>query len=198
MFSQPLKVNSLSVRACLLEQLIQLRSMSVAPKPPPKLVVIETQKKDDAKSYFKSLSKIMKKLDINVELHDLTNQNQSRVLERIYKLNCDSTVTGIIVLNPLASNLLPHLIQDSICATKDVDCQSDANLRILGQHLEMAPFVPPACRAVLYYFDKKGFHVKDRSMTIVGSSKHLGLPLKRLFSARGARIQSFDIRNKKE
>lgn len=123
----------------------------------------------------------------------LTSPTQNAVLETIAKLNVDSSVHGILLLNPLASHLQSKHLTNAIIPTKDVDCHCDFNQRMLSELKELSPLLPTVCQSVLFTLDTNCFDPTGKRVVVANDNRRIGLPLCDLLRNRHCHVSNYGI-----
>ena len=125
----------------------------------------------------------------------LTSPTQNAVLETIAKLNVDSSVHGILLLNPLASHLQSKHLTNAIIPTKDVDCHCDFNQRMLSELKELSPLLPTVCQSVFFTLDINCFDPTGKRVVVANDNRRIGLPLCDLLRNRHCHVSNYGIGN---
>jgi len=150
----------------------------------PKLVAILVGHNPESKLYLKLKQKKAKELGINFEFKKFPDEQPKEVVGFINEKNADTEVNGIIVELPLPKGFQ---ILDSISPSKDVDCLTTENLKLLAEGRPR--FVPPTVKAVGEILgNKKG------KIVVVGSNGNVGKGiLSHLKKAQGIDLETKDL-----
>ena len=166
----------------------------------PGLAVILVGDNPESKMYISMKQKACKELGLNSQVYTFPeNENEKRILHKIYDLNSDSSIHGILVQLPLPSHIDTDKIVNAVSYLKDVDGFHVFNAGKLFQNKKhlFVPCTPQACLEIIdhYKIEVKGMHV-----VIIGCSNIVGLPVSMLLLHRGATITlcHIDTENPKE
>ena len=109
-----------------------------------------------------------------------------QLLEKIYELNEDPSVHGILLQLPLPGTLDRLTLVEAIAPAKDVDGLTSANLGLLAAgRPRYIPCTPQGCLRIL---DHVGYELRGKSALMIGRSPIVGLPLSLLLSQRNATV----------
>lgn len=109
----------------------------------PKLVAVLVGDNPESEMYLKLKQKAAERLGIGFEFKKFSGENPQEIVSFIGEKNNDSDINGIMVELPLPPKFQ---ILDSIRPSKDVDCLTTENLRLLAEGRPR--FVPPTVKAV--------------------------------------------------
>lgn len=140
-----------------------------------------------ALAYRASIDRTFRKVEIEhrpvEEPGDITND---QLIERVKRLNEDSSITGVLVLMPLPEQLDPHVILEYLSPLKDVDGITPVNAGRM--HLGLPSLRPSTPAGGLELLDFFGIDLDGADVTVVGRSNVVGRPLATLLSHRHATV----------
>lgn len=165
----------------LLEALIEKRTNSSGEK----LAVILVGDDPASRIYVKAKMSACAKAKIETELIELPAEiNQARLSEEIQALNCDKSMTGILLQLPLPGHLCPVQATALIDPKKDVDGLSPTNMGklLIGDPTGLVPCTPLGITMLLEHY---GLSVSGKRALILGRSLIVGRPLAALWMHKG-------------
>jgi methylenetetrahydrofolate dehydrogenase (NADP+) / methenyltetrahydrofolate cyclohydrolase len=120
------------------------------------------------------------------------------IILRIVEYNLSPVFNGIMLQHPVPKSLLQdeRRFLDTISPEKDVDGLTTTNFGKLSlglDELAFQPATPKGIMTLLHYYDVK---LKNMTVTIIGSSPILGLPLSMLLHRAGATVCIVNINTK--
>lgn len=145
------------------------------------LAVISVVDDEASKIYIKGKKKDCERVGFEfAEYHFAEDADKIDILRKIYELNDDKTVTGIIVQLPLPAILEPHkrLILDSIRPDKDVD----------GFNRFEPVYKPCTPEGIIYILKKELGSLEDKNVTILGRGYLVGKPLAKMLLEENANV----------
>lgn len=146
----------------------------------PKLVIVRVGQNTDDISYEKGAVKRCSRIGIEVEVKNFTGEiTQEEFIAEIEKMNCDSTINGIIILRPPPPQIDEGKIKYIIEPLKDVDCFNPANMsKILeGEPSGFSPCTASAVMEILRYYKVQ---ISGKRAVVIGRSMVVGKPLSML------------------
>ncbi len=151
----------------------------------PKLVAILAGDDPASQVYVRSKQRACEKVGIASELIRLpTSTSQDEMLSRIYQLNQDATVHGILVQLPLPVHIAEQDVLDAVSAAKDVDAFHAENAGLLWQgRPRFLPCTPHGIQVLLH---RNRLPVAGKHVVIVGRSNIVGKPLAGLLVQRNS------------
>ncbi len=153
----------------------------------PGLAVILVGNNDASRTYVANKQKACKELGIYSELitFDAT-VTQEVLLSKIYALNENKDIHGILVQLPLPQHLDENEIIDAISPTKDVDGFHPINVgkMVIGQDALM-PCTPSG---VMEMLKENGISLSGKHVVIVGRSNIVGKPLGQMLLNQDATV----------
>lgn len=145
------------------------------------LAVISVGDDEASKIYIKGKKKDCERVGFGFsEYHFEADADKRDILHKIYELNDDKTVTGIIVQLPLPESLEPYkrLILDSIRRDKDVD----------GFNSHDPLYKPCTPEGIIYLLKKELRTLEDKNVTILGRGDLVGKPLAKMLIEENANV----------
>ena len=152
----------------------------------PKLVIVGIKPDDRSQIYIRMKLKRAEEIGIVTQYLDLSNATRTECVEAISELSDDPAVSGIILQLPLAGWYDPQDLIDYIEPSKDVDGLTSTNQSALEQH--KSGIVPATPLAVMHILQKEHVDIKNKTVTIIGRSNLVGLPLRYLLEQAGADV----------
>ena len=166
------------------------------PRELPKLGVILVGDNPASESYVKNKIGACQKAGINHMLVKLDSDiSENELMEVIYSMNCDKSITGFIVQLPLPNHIDVNSIVDAIDPEKDVDGFHPINF---GKTALGLPSMRPATPyGILKLIKFNKIETKGKHVVIVGRSNIVGKPLSIMlgndFEIGRATVTSCDI-----
>ena len=163
-------------------------SASLAQKP--KLATLRVGERDDDIAYERSLASRCGQVSLLFQAEMLpADAPRERIAERIYALETDDSVDGILLFQPLPKGLSDSIsdIRNAIPRRKDVDAITDAALAdlFLGKRGAFAPCTAEACLETLRYYK---IPLSGAEVVIVGRSFVVGRPLAAMLLGENATV----------
>ena len=158
------------------EKILSLKEKGVVPT----LAVIRVGERSDDAAYEKNAEKRLAGAGADVRKYHLPEQTaQEELAELIRTLNRDPAVHGILLFRPLPRHMDENYVVQQICPEKDVDGMTCAGLGslFLAKNGVFSPFVPCTPSAVLELLQFYGIDLVGKTVTVVGRSPVVGLPL---------------------
>lgn len=152
----------------------------------PRLVIVGNKPDSRSQVYIRMKLKRAEEVGVQAEFIDLNNASHSECQEIVDKLSADSTVHGIIIQLPLSGWYDPQDLIDCIDPQKDVDGLTSASQDALENgRLGLRPATP---LAVLEILKSCKVELKNKTITIIGRSHLVGLPLRYMLEQAGAKV----------
>ena len=149
------------------------------------LVVISVGNDPASKIYVNQKEKMATSIGYNFINMHYDEIEEDDLIEKIKKLNSDSTITGIIIQLPLPSNLNKEKIINTIDPLKDVDGLTNANLlKLIKKEETLIPCTPKGILSLIDYYNIS----IEKNIVIVGRSELVGFPLFHLLLNRNATV----------
>lgn len=162
----------------------------------PTLSVILLGHSKESLSYINMKRRMCESLGIKFILQHFDEKvEECIVLKEIQTLNEDKNVDGILIQLPLPVHFNKDKLLQEISYKKDVDGFHTINAGKLFQNrdINIIPCTPQGCIDMIDYYD---INVEGLTITIIGTSNLVGLPLSMLLLQRGATISLCNINTK--
>jgi methylenetetrahydrofolate dehydrogenase (NADP+)/methenyltetrahydrofolate cyclohydrolase len=142
----------------------------------PRLISMDVGDSPAVSLYIKNQQRACSEVGIEFEhLHYPGNITQREVLARIYTLNADPRVTGIILQRPVPGALDLEELENAIHPTKDVEGMSSANIgNIVYGDSSLGPCTSLASVELLR---STGLDLRGLEVVVVGHSEIVGKPV---------------------
>ena len=165
-------LNGICVREKVLEELkSNLNSLKVSLC----LAIIQVSKDSASSLYIKEKIDLAETLGYKYKYYYLEdNVSNEEVINKIDKLNNDSTITGIILELPLPEHLDKELICSRISPLKDVDCLNNSATSFSYKYNCLKPATVLAILDLIAYYN---IDISSSNIVIIGRSSHIGIPL---------------------
>lgn len=152
----------------------------------PKLVIVGISPDSRSHVYINMKLKRAKEVGIQASFVDLSGKSRSECIYKVTELSNDPRIHGIVIQLPLAGWYDPQDLIDYIDPQKDVDGLTSTNQSALEDN---KPGLRPATPlAVMEILNKHNVELKDKTVTIVGRSHLVGIPLRYLLENAGAKV----------
>ncbi|XP_053677112.1 bifunctional methylenetetrahydrofolate dehydrogenase/cyclohydrolase, mitochondrial [Anopheles nili] len=112
-----------------------------------------------------------------------TDITEQELLARIYELNIDDTVDGILIQLPIPDHIDERKICNSVSCDKDVDGFNERNIGRLC--LDMNTLIPCTPLGVQELLKRAKIETFGKNAVVVGRSKNVGMPIAMLLHADG-------------
>ncbi|XP_049297353.1 bifunctional methylenetetrahydrofolate dehydrogenase/cyclohydrolase, mitochondrial isoform X1 [Anopheles funestus] len=112
-----------------------------------------------------------------------TDITEQELLDRIYQLNNDDAVDGILIQLPVPGHIDERKICNSVSCDKDVDGFNERNIGRLC--LDMNTLIPCTPLGVQELIKRAGIETFGKNAVVVGRSKNVGMPIAMLLHADG-------------
>ncbi|XP_035791104.1 bifunctional methylenetetrahydrofolate dehydrogenase/cyclohydrolase, mitochondrial-like isoform X3 [Anopheles albimanus] len=112
--------------------------------------------------------------------NDITEEE---LINRIYQLNEDDTVDGILVQLPMPGHINERKVCNSVSCDKDVDGFNERNVGRLC--LDMNTLIPCTPLGVQELLKRANIETFGKNAVVVGRSKNVGMPIAMLLHADG-------------
>lgn len=142
----------------------------------PKLAVVLVGNDQPSHTYVKRKQQAAEKCGITCEVTFLPETiTQEDLIDRLYLLQSDASLSGIIVQIPLPEHLYTPAVLNAIQPQFDVDCLTHTNLGKLM--MKDAPWLPPTPAACLEIIKSLGVNLAGKNIVIIGTGALVGKPL---------------------
>jgi methylenetetrahydrofolate dehydrogenase (NADP+)/methenyltetrahydrofolate cyclohydrolase len=143
---------------------------------PPGLAVILVGNDPASEIYVKHKRKDCEQVGFHSDFQYLDETITQQDLEaRVFALNQDPTIDGILVQLPLPDHIDAHRIIDRIDPAKDVDGFHPYNIGRLA--LRRPALRPGTPKGVMRLLEETGVAIRGLDATIIGASNHVGRPM---------------------
>ena len=120
-----------------------------------------------------------------IELPEETSEEE--LLNKIYELNNNDNITGILVQMPLPSHIDKNKVVCAISPKKDVDCFTPENVGKLS--LGMKPyFYPVTPQGIIMLLDYYNIELEGKHVVVIGRSNIVGKPMVQMLLQRNATV----------
>lgn len=120
-----------------------------------------------------------------IELPEETSEEE--LLNKIYELNKNDGITGILVQMPLPSHIDKNKVVCAISPKKDVDCFTPENVGKLS--LGMKPyFYPVTPQGIIMLLDYYNIELEGKHVVVIGRSNIVGKPMVQMLLQRNATV----------
>ena len=153
----------------------------------PKIVDIQIGENADSDIYIKNKEKAALSIGMDFEcIRFDENTEIETIINKIYELNLDSTINGILVQMPIPEKYDYKEIINSISPEKDVDGLTYINAgKLLNNEDGMISCTPNGIMELLKYYN---IEIASKNVVIVGRSILVGKPLSLLFLNENATV----------
>ncbi len=142
----------------------------------PKLAVVLVGNDKPSQTYVRRKQQAAAKCGIKCEITVLAETiNQEDLIDRLYLIQSDASLSGLIVQLPLPKHLDTNTILKAIQPEYDVDCLTNLNL---GKLIMMeADWLPPTPAACLEIIKSLGMDLPGKDVVLIGVGALVGKPL---------------------
>lgn len=154
----------------------------------PGLSIVMVGDRPDSAAYIRGAIKRCGDIGIECFVKELPEEiSQEEFLKVIKSLNDDNKVNGIIIMQPLPSQISEDVVKYEISPEKDVDGFSPINISkvMSGEKDGFAPCTPSA---VIEILDHYGIEIKGKRAVVIGRSMVVGRPLSMMLLKRNATV----------
>jgi methylenetetrahydrofolate dehydrogenase (NADP+)/methenyltetrahydrofolate cyclohydrolase len=156
---------------------------------PPCLVVVLVGDDPASAIYVKNKEMACGKAGINSKILKFeSNIEEDFLVEEIYKLNNDQSVTGFIVQVPLPNHISEKRILDTINPKKDMDGFHPNNLGnvYLGKNNELLP--PATPKGIITLLESNNINISGKNIVVLGRSNNVGKAVAVMLLNRNATV----------
>lgn len=173
------KIASLSVKQSLTEATRKLLEQG---KRPPHLAAILTGNNGASETYVASKVKTCGEIGYTSTLIRLEeNIEESELLQKIFELNNDETVDGILVQLPLPKHISEAKVINSVSPEKDVDGFHPVSVGRMVQGLDS--FISATPYGIMLMLEHYKVETKGKHAVVIGRSNIVGRPMSILLSS---------------
>ena len=154
----------------------------------PTLGIIRVGERPDDLSYERGATKRCETLGVEYKKYLLpADVSQEELLKVIDEVNKDENIHGVLMFRPLQKHIDQTLVENALCAEKDVDCQTDASLGgvFTGKKVGFPPCTPQACMEIL---DHYGIDCTGKKAVVIGRSLVVGKPAAMMLIKKNATV----------
>ena len=162
----------------------------------PTLGIIRVGERPDDLSYERGATKRCETLGVEYKKYLLpADVSQEELLKVIDEVNKDENIHGVLMFRPLPKHIDQTLVENALCAEKDVDCQTDASLGgvFTGKQIGFPPCTPQACMEIL---DHYGIDCTGKKAVVIGRSLVVGKPAAMMLIKKNATVTVCHTRTK--
>jgi len=162
----------------------------------PKLAILRLGQKPDDLAYERGAKRTCERTGVACETFELPEDaSEATVLETLARLNSDSSVHGILVLQPLPKHIDVTKVRMLIDPAKDIDGMSPLNsARVFeGDPKGFSPCTPTAVMEMIRHY---GIELKGKKVVVLGRSLVVGKPAAMLLLGEHATVTICHSRTK--
>ncbi len=154
-----------------------------------KLTCVRVGDDSGTDSYISSIKRVLSgEYGIDVEVIVLPETTGELVLiDRIEKLNMDSTTSGIMLMRPVPEHIDLKRVQNHIAVEKDVDGVNELNIAKFWTDQDDA-FSSCTAQAALYMLKAMVGDLRGLDVVVVGRSREVGRPIAELLVREDATV----------
>lgn len=151
----------------------------------PKLTIVKATDDKACEAYIRNKIKLGKEIGIEVEVIEFDESvTQEDLVNLLVKESFIPTTHGLILQQPMYNHIDVEVLLDLIPQKIDADCFTSLNLGLLMQG---KPIVTPCTpQGVIDLLDSFNTEYEGSKITVIGRSRHVGLPLSTMLTQRGA------------
>ena len=156
----------------------------------PHIVFIIFNDKKESNIYLNNIKVKCEKIGINVTKCNCNNNIlENELINLINNFNNNNNINGIIIQSPLPCHLNKDIIRNSIINNKDIEGLNNYNIGSLidksCKNIFFTPCTPLACMEI---FKRENIDLKGKTITIIGKSDIVGIPLSLLLLQNDATV----------
>ena len=154
----------------------------------PHLVVILVGNNPASRIYVNNKKKAAEKVGIKSTIIEFgVDVTEQELLNKIYELNNDPSVTGILVQLPLPKHIDKNKVILAISPKKDVDGFHPENVGKLAVGLEPY-FYPATPQGIIMLLDEYNIPIEGKNAVVIGRSNIVGKPMAQMLLRRNATV----------
>ncbi|WQF89036.1 Putative formate-tetrahydrofolate ligase, FTHFS, tetrahydrofolate dehydrogenase/cyclohydrolase [Colletotrichum destructivum] len=166
-----------------------LEKQKLNPRFQPQLTIIQVGDRSDSSTYVRMKQKAAKEANVDCELIQFPESiSEPELLDRIYRLNDDPTVHGILVQLPIPKHLDEYVITSAVADEKDVDGFGTRNIGELAKKGGRPFFIPCTPKGVMVLLQEAGVDLKGKNAVVLGRSDIVGSPVSYLLRNADATV----------
>ncbi len=173
-----------SINERSLSQLDLLKAAGIFPT----LAIVRVGEREDDIAYEIGAVKRCEKVGVAVSHVVLPDDvTQEILISEIEKLNCNSSVHGVLIFMPLPKHLDGEAVRNALSPEKDIDGITDGSLVgvFTGSRVGFSPCTAQACIEILDYY---GIDCTGKNAVVIGRSLVVGKPAAMLLIAKNATV----------
>ncbi|MER2063605.1 MAG: bifunctional 5,10-methylenetetrahydrofolate dehydrogenase/5,10-methenyltetrahydrofolate cyclohydrolase [Alkalibacterium sp.] len=162
----------------------------------PTLAIVRAGNEQASVSYENAAIKTMERVGITVESVVFEETVTSEAfMTALRGLNQNKNIHGILVMQPLPSNLSRNDVARCVDPAKDIDGLTPENLGLVVENEKHAlvPSTPEAVMALLEYYE---IELEGKDVCVIGSSPVVGKPLTLMLLNAEATVSNLHIKTK--
>lgn len=133
--------------------------------------------KDPGSSFYaNSQKKAAEEIGIEYQLLEMDEKiSEMEVMSRIFELNNDDHIHGILIHKPLPAHIDGQLVSNCVAVEKDVEGMNASNIGnvLLGK----SRVIPCTAAAVMEHLKSASIELRGKEVVIIGASEIVGKPL---------------------
>jgi len=153
----------------------------------PGLTVILVGDDPASQIYVRNKEKSCRSVGINSNIiHYDSNISQDTLLKKIYELNEDEDVHGILVQLPLPKHIKSQIVLNAIDPQKDVDGFHPVNVGklVIGEKT----LEPCTAKGIIYLIEETGIEIEGKHAVVIGRSNIVGKPVSLMLLHKNATV----------
>lgn len=163
------------LRGEMKQDVTQLKEQGITPH----LTVIIIGDNPASKSYVNGKKKASAQTGISSDVIEMSSStSEAKLLEKIYELNNDETVHGILVQLPLPDHINEQMVIETIAPNKDVDGFHPINIGKMMTGYDT--FLPCTPYGIITMLQQYGIRIEGKRAVVIGRSNIVGKPVGQL------------------
>ena len=155
------------------------------------LAVVRAGDDKSSASYIRQIEKLCRRVGMEFQVHIVSPTDREQFIGRIWSLNVDPRITGIMLSWPLPEDWDQELVAMALDPRKDIDGLHPLNagrLFLGGPYLGMEAFVPNTPAGVIHLLRHYEIPLRGKHAVLIGRSNVAGRPLAALLIAHDATV----------
>ena len=155
------------------------------------LAVVRAGDDKSSASYIRQIEKLCRRVGMEFQVHIVSPTDREQFIGRIWSLNVDPRITGIMLSWPLPEDWDQELVAMALDPRKDIDGLHPLNAgRVFlgGPYLGMEAFVPNTPAGVIHLLRHYEIPLRGKHAVLIGRSNVAGRPLAALLIAHDATV----------
>lgn len=175
------------IREGLHEEILERQKAN--PKYRPSLKIIQVGDRSDSSTYVRMKLKAAEEAGIQCELIKFDESvTEADLVGRLYQLNHDPDVHGILVQLPLPKHLDEYTVTSTVADEKDVDGFGTRNIGELAKRGGHPFFILCTPKGVMLLLQETGIDLKGKDAVVIGRSDIVGSPVSYLLKNADATV----------